>query len=118
MPEAVAYNSSYTGPQIDEAIGRALACPTINIATITLNYADWTWSSGLGYTQTVTIPDATITSKTKVDLNPSSYIVSNMITQGVTYLCIENNNGTLTAVALGEAPTTTYTVSCSYYETA
>lgn len=88
---------------------------TINVASITIAYANW---SGNGpYTQTVTISGATITANTKVDLQPDATAIAQLISDGVTALYISNTSGTLTAYAIGAATTANITVQCTYYET-
>lgn len=87
----------------------------VHTAFITIAYANW---SGNGpYTQTVTISGATITSNTKVDLQPDATAIAQLIADGVTALYISNTSGTLTAYAIGAATTADLTVQCSYYET-
>ena len=72
-----------------------------------------TWSGNGPYTQTVTVGNATITPDSKVDLQPDSTSIAQMITDGVTAMWIENNNGTLTAYAMGAAPTASMTMQCT-----
>lgn len=84
------------------------------IATITLTAGLW---SGTGpYTQTVTISGQTITSNTKVDLIPDPDIVSQMAESETTSLFIVNNNGELTAYAIGAALNVTATIKASLTE--
>jgi hypothetical protein len=82
--------------------------------SIVLSSANW---SGSGpFTQTVTITGATITANTKVDVQPGASAISAFVADDVAALYVENNNGVLTAYAIGRAPTSTITVQCTYYE--
>lgn len=64
-----------------------------------------TWSGSDPYTQTVTLSNYTVTSNSKVDIQPDSTAIAQLISDGVKGLYILNNAGTLTAYAVG-APTT------------
>lgn len=126
------YNSSYTGQQIDNAVAAGLAVRSaaglvksngsgvispavagtdyqapINKASVTLGT---TWSGNGPYTQTVTVSGYTVTANTKVDLQPDATAIAQMISDGVNALYVVNNNGTLTAYAVGAAPTVALTV--------
>lgn len=74
------------------------------------------WSGTDPYTQTVTVSGYTITANSKVDLQPDAATVNQLITDGVKALYIENNNGTLTAYAIGAAPTAAMTIQCTIAE--
>lgn len=87
----------------------------VNTALLTIPYASWTGSGP--YTQTITITGVTVTTKTKVDIQTDATAIAQLINDGVTALYIENNNGTLTAYAIGAATTANITVQISYYET-
>ena len=94
------------GPQGDAAVSKG---------SVTISSSSW---SGSGpYTQTVTISGATITANTKVDLQPDATALAQLISDGVTALYIENNNGTLTAYAIGAATSANITVQATWYET-
>lgn len=75
-----------------------------------------TWSGSGPYTQTVTISGYTITANSKVDLQPDSTALARMISDGVNALYISNNNGTLTAYAIGAAPTAALSIQCTITE--
>lgn len=76
-----------------------------------------TWSGSGPYTQTVTVSNATIVADSKVDLQPNSTALAQMISDGVTALWIENNGGTLTAYAMGAAPSAAMTMQCTVSST-
>ena len=71
------------------------------IVSITLT-TNWSGSSS-PYTQTVTISG--ITTNSKVDLQPDAVVIQQMIDDGIVAMNIVNNNGVLTAYAVGEKPT-------------
>jgi len=73
-----------------------------------------TWSGTGPYTQTVTVSGATANSK--VDLQPTAAQLQQLIDDGVQALYISNNNGVLTAYALGAAPTVALTLQCTMTE--
>ena len=83
------------------------------VATITLSS---TWSGSGPYTQTVTIAGQTITNKTKVDIQPNATVITNMMNNGVYSLYVENNNGTLTAYAVGGKTSTSLSLQVSLVE--
>lgn len=76
------------------------------------------WSGLNPYTQSVTLSSgASITGNTKVDIQPDATVIAQMVEDGTQALYIENNNGTLTAYAIGGRPTASLTVQITYYET-
>lgn len=82
--------------------------------TVTLNASGW---SGNGpYSHAVTISGTTANSK--IDLQPDSTVLAQMTTDGTTSIYIENNNGTLTAWAMGAAPTASLTIQYTKTEVA
>ena len=56
------------------------------------------------------------TAASRVDLQPTAAQLSALTADGVTALTVENNNGTLTAYALGAAPSAAMTVQCTLTE--
>ena len=81
-------------------------------ATVTLS-TDWVGDAS-PYTQTVTISN--ITSNSKVDLQPDATAITKMADDGTVALYIANDNGTLTAYAVGEKPTVELTIQATITE--
>ena len=75
-----------------------------------------TWSGSDPYTQTVTVSGYTITANSKVDLQPTADQIAQLIEDGVQALYIANNNGTLTAYAVGAETSAAMTVQCTVTE--
>lgn len=75
------------------------------------------WSGSGPYSQTVTVTGATVTANSKVDIQLTAAQIASLIAAGVTGMVIENNNGTLTAWAVGAAPPAEMTVQCTVEET-
>lgn len=75
------------------------------------------WSGSGPYTQTVTISGYTVTANTKVDIQPDATAIAQLTNDGVSALYIMNNNGTLTAYAVGAATTANLTMQVTLYET-
>ena len=75
------------------------------------------WTSNTGYyTQTVTVSGATVTSNSKVDLQPDKDVIALLNNSGVTSMYVANSNGTLTIYALDGAPSEAFTVQCVVME--
>ena len=109
MPE-IAKITALDGVTYD--IKDALARQTIG--SVTLDYTAWTGNGP--YTQVVTVSGATITSNSKVDIQPDATAIQQMITDECAAIYIDNNNGTLTAYAVGSAPTANLTVQVTVME--
>ena len=85
---------------------------TTKKATVTLS-TGWTGTAS-PYTQRVTISG--ITANSKVDLQPDATAIAQMAEDGTVALYIANNNGTLTAKAVGEKPTVALTIQATITE--
>lgn len=107
----------FNGTDYDIMYPRTLTEQVINgqrqivISSVSLSA---TWSGSGPYTQVVTVDGAD--AKSKVDLQPDSTIIESLSEDGVTAIYIVNDNGTLTAVATGAAPTTALNIQCSIEE--
>lgn len=84
------------------------------LGTISTN-TTWTQQTD-DWTQTVTVSGATVTENSKVDLQPDTTVLAQMISDGTSAMYIENNAGTLTAHAIGTAPSVALTVQCTITE--
>lgn len=74
-----------------------------------LDSSDWSGPSSQWYTQTISVYDSggddlSPTAYTEVSLRPTPAQIAALMTAGVKALMVENNNGTLTAYAMGAAP--------------
>ena len=85
---------------------------TTKKTSITLS-TNWTGAAS-PYTQSVTI--AGTTSNSKVDLQPDATAIAQMADDGTVALYITNDNGTLTANAVGEKPTVELTIQATITE--
>ena len=81
------------------------------VATISVSTS---WSGSGPYTQTVTVPGATASSK--VDLQPDATILSQLAADGVTALYIVNDGGVFTAYAVGAVPTAVISMQATIEE--
>lgn len=86
----------------------------IKTGTVTLS-ATWSGSSS-PFKQTVTVTGVTVTSNSKVDLQPTAAQIETLISAGVTSMVVENNSGTLTVYAIGSAPSEAMTLQCTVEE--
>lgn len=85
------------------------------VVTGTIALSD-AWSGSGPFMQTVTVTGATVTTDSKVDLQPDNASLTQLMADGVSALWIVNNNGALTAYALGAAPTAAMTLQCTITE--
>lgn len=72
------------------------------------------WIGDGTFTQVVTIDGATLNSK--IDLQPDSIVLNQLISDGVSALYIENNNGVFTAYAVGAKPTSDLNIQVTVTE--
>ena len=79
----------------------------IKTGSITLVANNWS-KDGAAYTQTVTILDGT--SNSKIDLQPDSATLNQLINDGVSAIYIANNNGVFAACVIGAKPTVNITL--------
>ena len=90
------------------------ATPQIKKVSISLSADGW---SGDGpFSQGVTLSD--ITENSKVDLQPDSEVLNQLISDGVSALYVQNVSGTLTAYATGAKPTAALTIQATVTEVA
>ena len=86
----------------------------VKVVSISLPTNNW---SGEGtFTQSVIISEATANSK--VDLQPDSVAIEQLINDGTSALYINNDNGAFTAYAIGEKPTVDLTLQATIVEVA
>lgn len=116
VPEAPSSNGTYIlNVSSNGATWHSATLPSApTTGTVTLNASSW---SGNGpYSHAVTISGTTANSK--IDLQPNSTVLAQMTTDGTTSIYIENNNGTLTAWAMGAEPTATLAIQYTKTEVA
>ncbi len=86
---------------------------SVSLGTITLST---TWLGSDPYYQEVTVTGATVTSNSKVDIQPDSASMVQLGLDGITALWVENNNGTLLAYVMGGTTTLSLTIQCTVTE--
>lgn len=85
------------------------------VEAVTLGTA-WVGSSS-PYTQVVTLQNYTVSAYTKADVSCEAAVLDQMSTDGTTAIYIRNDNGILTACAVGNKPTAALAVEICAYET-
>lgn len=95
----------------DAARASALSDMAVKKGSITLSA---TWSGEGPYTQTVTLSG--VTANSKVDVQPDAATLQTLMDDGVSALYISNTDGTLTAYAIGAAPTAAMTIQVTVTE--
>lgn len=105
-------NTSDTNKPVSTAQQTAINACKVKKNTLSLPTASWTGSGP--YTQTVTITGITVNSK--VDIQMDATALGILIDSGTSAIWIENNNGTLTAKALGEKPNANLSVQVTITE--
>ena len=114
VPESRTVNGQALSSNISLDADDVGAAEPTQIGSISLSAS---WSGSGPYSQTVTVTGATVTASSKVDIQLTAAQIASLIAVGVTGLLIENNNGTLTAWAVGASPSA-MTVQCTVEETA
>ena len=74
------------------------------------------WVGNNPYTQQAMTTGYTITAHTRVDLVPNNSVINQLNNDDVDSIYIENNNGVLTAYALGSKPTASLTIQAIFTE--
>lgn len=105
-------NTSDANKPVSTAQQAAINACKVKKNTLSLPTASWTGSGP--YTQTVTITGITVNSK--VDIQMDATALGVLIDSGTSAIWIENNNGTLTAKALGEKPNSNLSVQVTITE--
>lgn len=94
-------NTSDANKPVSTAQQTAINACKVKKASVTLTAAGWTGTAS-PYAQTITLSGITVNSK--VDIQMDATALGVLIDSGTSALWIENNNGTLTAKAMGEKP--------------
>ena len=105
-------NTSDSNKPVSTAQQAAINACKVKKNTISLPTASWAGSGP--YTQTVTITGITVNSK--VDIQMDATALGVLIDSGTSAIWIENNNGTLTAKAMGEKPNANLSVQVTITE--
>ena len=80
-----------------------------SIQEITLNRDDWTGNGP--FIQEVSLQG--VTAASKIDIQADAAAISQLLSDGVRAVWVENNNGTVTVYSIGAAPTEDITLQCS-----
>ena len=105
-------NTSDANKPVSTAQQTAINACKVKKNTLSLPTASWAGSGP--YTQTVTITGITVNSK--VDIQMDATALGVLIDSGTSAIWIENNNGTLTAKAMGEKPNANLSVQVTITE--
>ena len=105
-------NTSDANKPVSTAQQAAINACKVKKKTLSIPTASWTGSGP--YTQTVTITGITVNSK--VDIQMDATALGVLIDSGTSAIWIENNNGTLTAKAMGEKPNANLSVQVTITE--
>ena len=106
-------NTSDANKPVSTAQQTAINACKVKKAALSLTAASWAGSAS-PYTQSVTITGITVNSK--VDIQMDATALGVLIDSGTSAIWIENNNGTLTAKALGEKPNANLSVQVTITE--
>ena len=69
------------------------------------------WTGNDPYTQPVTVTGYTVTANTRADIMADDAVIEQMVEDGVDTIYIENDNGVLTAYAIGGRPSSAYNLT-------
>ena len=105
-------NTSDANKPVSTAQQTAINACKVKKNTLSLPTASWAGSGP--YTQTVTITGITVNSKVDIQIDETALGV--LIDSGTSAIWIENNNGTLTAKAMGEKPNANLSVQVTITE--
>lgn len=106
---------AHSAEQIDEATEKYLSGSLSDKAVLKQIILSTNWvGDSSPYTQVVTVNS--ITSHSKVDLQPDASVIAQMANDSVVALYISNDNGALTAYAVGEKPTVELSVQATVTE--
>ena len=105
----IAVNANVTAAVLGDDVSEA----KLRKGTITLSA---TWQGTSPKYQTVTVTGASVTANSYIEIQPSPAQISALLSAGTRALTVENNGGTLTAYAIGAAPSTAMTVQCTVVE--
>ena len=115
------FNSEFTITYTPNLVKRINEFAQPRQGTIAIDHEQWVPSNNGAsniYSQIVTVNgDIKITANSKVDIQLTAAQIVSLISAGVTGMVIENNNGTLTAYAVGATTTAEMTVQCTVEET-
>ena len=106
-------NTSDANKPVSTAQQTAINACKVKKASVTLTAAGWTGTAS-PYTQTVTLSGITVNSKVDVQMDATALGV--LLDSGTSAIWIENNNGNLTAKAMGEKPNANLSVQVTITE--
>ena len=106
-------NTSDANKPVSTAQQAAINACKVKKAALSLTAASWAGSAS-PYTHSVTIAGITVNSK--VDIQMDATALGVLIDSGTSAIWIENNNGTLTAKAMGEKPNANLSVQVTITE--
>ena len=100
------------GPHTFDVMGMQETGLGVRLADVTLYASKWLGSKS-PYYQVVSVP--TVTSKTQVDLTPSAEQLAIFHNKDLGFVT-ENNKGVVTVYAIGQKPTSDYTIQATLTE--
>ena len=92
-------------------VGTELKRLSTSIGSITI-YAN-NWTAGQVATQEVTVEGVNITSRSKVDLQPTDVQLASLMTTGICWIGAKNENGTVYVYSIGDYPHEDMTMQCT-----